>query len=82
MATTELNAVHLYQYYSLFMHNKFQYTWRGDYCKCVQPAQLPVWTDVQAPSLLEQQPLYVPHWTAQNTPSLYMQLLSEGNILY
>jgi len=68
--------------YSLFMHNKLQYTWRRDYCKCVQPAQLPVSTDVQAPSLLEQHPLYVPHRTAQNTPSLYMQLLSEGNILY
>ena len=38
----ELNTVHLYQHYSLFMHNKLQYTWRGDYCECVRPAQLPV----------------------------------------
>jgi hypothetical protein len=40
----ELNTVHLYQHYSLFMHNKLQYTWRGDYCECVRPAQLPVLT--------------------------------------
>jgi len=26
----ELNTVHLYQHFSLFMHNKLQYTWRGD----------------------------------------------------
>jgi hypothetical protein len=37
---TELSTVHLYQHYSLFMHNKLQYTWRGDYCE--RPAQLPV----------------------------------------
>ena len=41
---TELNAVHLYRHYSLFMHNKLQYTWRGDYCEYVQPAQLLVLT--------------------------------------
>ena len=38
---TEPNTVHLYQHYSLFMTNKLQYTWRGDYCECVRPAQLP-----------------------------------------
>ena len=26
------------------MHNKLQYTWRRDYCECVQPAQLPILT--------------------------------------
>jgi len=25
----ELNTVHLYQYYSLFMHNKLQYIWKN-----------------------------------------------------
>ena len=40
----ELGTVHLYQHYSLFVHNKLQYTWRGDYCECVQAAQLPVLT--------------------------------------
>ena len=40
----ELNTVHLKQQYSLFMHNKLQYTWRGDYCECVRPAQLPILT--------------------------------------
>jgi len=40
----ELNTVHLYQHYSLFMHNKLHYIWRGDYCKCVRPAQAPVLT--------------------------------------
>jgi len=59
---TELSTVHLYQHCSLFMHNKLQYTWRGDYCECVRPAQLPVLTEVRAPSLLEQYPRYVPHW--------------------
>jgi hypothetical protein len=58
---TELNTVHLYQYYSLFMPKKLQYNWHGDYCKCVRPAQLPVLTEVRAPSLLEQHPWYVPH---------------------
>jgi len=48
----EFNAVHLYQHYSLFMHNKLQYTCRGDYYKCVHPAQLPVLTEFPAPSLL------------------------------
>ena len=37
----ELNTVYLYQHYSLFMHNKLRYTWRGDYCEYVRPAQLP-----------------------------------------
>jgi len=40
----ELNTVYLYQHYSLFMHNKLHYPWRGDYCQCVRPAQLPVLT--------------------------------------
>ena len=40
----ELNTVHLYQHYPLFMHNKLQYTWRGDYCERLRPAQLPVLT--------------------------------------
>ena len=47
---------------SLVMPNKLLYTWCGDYCKCVRPAQLPVLTEVWAPSLLEQHPWYVPHW--------------------
>ena len=59
--TIELNTVHLYQHYSLFMHNKLQYNWRGDYCECVRPAQLPVLTDVRATSFFEQHPRYVPH---------------------
>jgi len=58
---TELNTVPLYQHYSLFMPNKLQYTWRGDYCECVRPAQLPLLTEVRDPSLLEQYPRYVPH---------------------
>ena len=58
----ELNTVHLYQHYSLFMPNKIQYSWRGVYCECVRPAQLPILTEVRAPSLLEQYPWYVPHW--------------------
>jgi len=57
----ELNTVQLYQHYSLFMHNKLQYTWREDYCDCVRSAQLPVLTEVRAPSLLEKHPRYVPH---------------------
>jgi hypothetical protein len=40
----ELNTVHLYKHYSLFMPNKLQYNWCGDYCECVWPAQLPVLT--------------------------------------
>jgi len=40
----ELSTVYLYQHYSLFIHNKLQYTWRGDYLECVQPAQFPVLT--------------------------------------
>jgi len=57
----ELNTVNLYQHYSLFMPNKILYTWRGDYCECVRPAQLPVLTEVRAPSILEPYPRYVPH---------------------
>jgi len=57
----ELNTVHLYQHYSLFMPNKLQYTGRGDYCGCVRPAKLPVITEVRAPPLLEQHPRYVTH---------------------
>jgi len=44
IARTELNTVYLYQHYSLYMPNKLQYAWRGDYCECVLPAQLPVLT--------------------------------------
>jgi len=57
----ELNAVNLYQHYSLFMHNKLQHNWRGDYCQCVRPAQIPILTEVRALSLLGQHPRYVPH---------------------
>jgi len=57
----ELNTVHLYQQYSLFMPSTLQYTWRGDYCECVRPAQFPVLTEARASSLLEQHPRYVPH---------------------
>jgi hypothetical protein len=46
---------------SLLMLNKLLDTWCGDYCKCVRPAQLPVLTEVRAPSLWEQHPWYVPH---------------------
>jgi hypothetical protein len=31
----KFNTFYLYQNYSLFMHNKLQYTCRRDYCKCV-----------------------------------------------
>ena len=41
---TELNTVHLYQHYSLFMHNKLQHILREDCCECVQPAQISVLT--------------------------------------
>jgi hypothetical protein len=54
IARVELSTVHLYQHYPLFMHNELQYTWRGDYCKCVRPAQVPVLNEVRAPSFLEQ----------------------------
>jgi hypothetical protein len=58
----ELNPLQsLYQLYSLSVLNKLQYSWRGNYCKCVRPAQLPVLTQVRAPSLLEQYLRYVPH---------------------
>jgi len=57
----ELNTVHLYQHYSLFMSNKLQYSWRGDCCEWVRPAHFPFLTEVRAPSLLEQYPRYVPH---------------------
>jgi hypothetical protein len=46
---------------SLLMPNKLLYTWCRDYCKCVRLAQLPVLTEVPAPSLWEQHPWYVPH---------------------
>jgi hypothetical protein len=58
----EGNTAHLYQHYSLFMHNKLQYAWRGDYCECVRPSQCPVLTEVRALSLLERYPRYVPYW--------------------
>jgi hypothetical protein len=57
----ELNTVHLYQHYSLYMPNKLQYTWREDGCGCVRPAKLSVITEVRTPFLLEQHPRYVPH---------------------
>jgi hypothetical protein len=39
----ELNQLQsLYQLYSLSVLNKLQYFWRGNYCKCVRPAQLRV----------------------------------------
>jgi len=56
----ELNTVHLYQHYSLFIPNKPQYTWCGDYCECMRPGQIPVVTEVRVSSLLEQHPRYVP----------------------
>jgi len=40
----ELNTVHFYQHYPFFMHNKLQYTSRGNYCECVRPGQLPILT--------------------------------------
>ena len=61
IARIELNTVHLYRHYSLFLPNKLQNTWRGDYCECVRPSQLPVLNEVRAPSLLEQYPQYVPY---------------------
>jgi hypothetical protein len=47
--------------FSLLMPNKLLHTWCGDYCECARPSQLPVLTEVRAPSLLEQYPRYVPH---------------------
>jgi hypothetical protein len=44
ITTVELHTFLLKQHYALFMRNKLQYTWRGDYCECVRPAQLPVLT--------------------------------------
>ena len=66
---TVLNAVHLYRHYSLFVHNKFQYTWRGDYCECVQPAQLHVliWSSSSVP----------PGTTTMQQSDIYYQLLSQ-----
>jgi hypothetical protein len=43
----ELKTIHLYQHYSLFVHNKLQYTWCVDYGECARPAQLPVLTEVE-----------------------------------
>jgi len=40
----KINTLHLYQHYSLFMHNKLEYTWRGDYYERVPPGQLHVLT--------------------------------------
>jgi hypothetical protein len=57
----DLNTINLYKHYSLFMLNKLQCTWRGDYCERVRPAQLPVLTELRTPSLPEQYPRYVPH---------------------
>ena len=46
---------------SLLVPNKLLYTWCEYYYKCIRPVQLPVLTEVRAPSLLEQHPWYVPH---------------------
>jgi hypothetical protein len=46
---------------SLSVPNKILYTWRGDYCECVRPSQLPVLTEVRSPFLLEQHPRHVLH---------------------
>jgi hypothetical protein len=73
----KLNTVHLYQHYSLFMHDKLQYTCRGDYCKCVQPAQVPVLNEVRAPSLLEKHPRYVPHRDRARHNSTVLPVKSE-----
>ena len=72
----ELNTVHLYQHYSLFMPNKLLCTWRGDYCECVRSSQLPVLTEVRAPSLLEQYPRYVPYrdHAGYNTKSVCLEI--------
>ena len=56
----ELNTVHLYQRYWLFMPQKLQDNWCRDYCECVRPARLPVFTKVRAPSVPGQHPRYVP----------------------
>jgi hypothetical protein len=74
----ELNTVNLYQHYSLFMHNELRYTSRGDYCKCVRPAQVPVLTEVRAPSLLEQHPRYVPHRDRAGYNSIVLSVKSEA----
>ena len=42
------------------MPNKPQYTWCGDYCECVLPAQLPAFTEDLTASLLDQHPWYIP----------------------
>jgi len=83
----ELNTVHLYQHYSLFMANKLQYTWHGDYCECARPAQLPVWTEFRAPSLLEQHPWYVPHrdragYNNMSLPSHLCAVLKLKNLFF
>jgi hypothetical protein len=62
---------------SLLVLNKLLYTWCGDYCKCVRPAQLPVLTEIRAPSLLEQYPWYVLTGTVQDT-TLYPRRLWRG----
>ena len=73
----ELNTAYLYQHYSLFMPNKLQYTCRGYYCKCGQPDQFPVLTEVRAPSLLEQHPRYVPHRDRAVYNSIILPIKSE-----
>jgi len=73
----ELNTAYLYQHYSLFMPNKLQYTCRGYYCKCGQPDQFPVLTEVRAPSLLEQHPRYVPHRDRTVYNSIILPIKSE-----
>jgi hypothetical protein len=67
------------------MPNKLLHTWRGDYCECVRPFQLPVLTEVRAPSLLEQYLRYVFHRdrTGYNNqlmiiPPMHNQLLPFG----
>jgi hypothetical protein len=64
---------------SLLMLNKLLYTWCADYCKCVRPAELPVLTEVRAPSLWEQHPWYIPHLDRPEYNSVHSQ---NFNIYY
>jgi len=45
----ELNTVYFYQDYSLFMHDKLQYTWRGDIASVCSLANSPSYPKVRAP---------------------------------
>jgi hypothetical protein len=76
----ELSTVYFYQHCLLFMPNKLQYIWRRDYCECVRPVQLPILTEVQAPSLLEQYPRYIPYWVRAGY-SITKKLQRMGKII-